>query len=570
MNIFRICGCSTEPSANTSREPTDPRIEPAAGEIESLRQLLLVIEELLSRLFGRKIYSRDEESLRIRALAADLIDRHFDGIVDQWTQAVLTIFGDRQRSQEGAARLREDLSNALIRLIAHMRSPDDLTTYVYLRKHCETGMLARAKPSEFNTVHIALKQVILPHVRSALDGPEMEAVRDAVVAAIDERRLMVSQFYMASREQQLRESEEKYRNSVDHAPDPMYEIEPFTWRILSANSAAKALHAAMPGEEQLVLEGRPITDLVPAEMRPYVTASMEMLLRHGSEQAADVPIGPRFFDINSAVITYGSKQFIQMILHDVTHRREMLESLLRAERLAATGTFAAGVAHEVNNPLASISSLVQSLLGGEQDQQRRTTLHTILAQITRISGTLKDLVNFARPATSQQRVVDINRMVAETLRVITFDKRFRGIKLEPVLDPDLGAAFADDNEIQQVILNLLYNAADATSAESGVIQIVTSNMPCPEGDCAPQIMVQIIDNGIGIPRENLERVFDPFFTTKPAGAGVGLGLSLCQRIILANKGTIRVDSEVGRGTGVTILLPAHEAVASAGAGAATA
>src|SRR6202035_817355 len=138
-------------------------------------------------------------------------------------------------------------------------------------------------------------------------------------------------------------------------------------------------------------------------------------------------IGRLFLEVNAAHITYDKKQFVQMILRDVTQRREMLDSLLKAERLAAAGTFAAGVAHEVNNPLASISSLVQSILSGESDSTRRTTLHTILSQITRISGTLKDLFNFARPSTTQRKAIDLNQLITETLRLAIYNKRFNGL-----------------------------------------------------------------------------------------------------------------------------------------------
>jgi two-component system NtrC family sensor kinase len=382
-----------------------------------------------------------------------------------------------------------------------------------------------------------------------------------VVAAIDERRLMVSQFYIEWRERLLRESEQKYRNTIDHAPDPMYEIEPHTWIVTGLNAAALRLHEmeAEKGEPKHQIIGNRLTDLVPEEQRESVVESLETVLRQGSAQTSEFPVGPFFFDVNSALITFGKKQFIQMILRDVTQRREMLDSLLKAERLAAAGTFAAGVAHEVNNPLASISSLVQSILSGETDTQRRTTLHTILSQITRISSTLKDLVNFARPTTAQRRPVDVNALIAETLRLITYNKRFSGIRVEPILAPDLRRAIADDNEIQQVLLNLLFNAADASPAEGSVIKVITENQRAGQGsDQSRRITIKVVDNGIGIPREHLERVFDPFFTTKPAGAGVGLGLSLCQRMILSNHGTIRVDSEVGRGTAVTITLQAPE------------
>jgi PAS domain S-box-containing protein len=548
------------------RQTNDAPIQATPEEVQAIRTQLAEIEQSLSRLWGETIWSRTPECIQIRADAADLIDRHFDGIVQQWGESIAYIVHGHSKFDEKGRP--DNMVNSLIRFVDHLRDPDDICTYIYLRRHCQEGMLARAKPSQFNVIHIALKQIILDHVKSTMSGPAMERVRDLMVAAIDERRLMVSQFYIESRERLMRESEEKYRNTVDHAPDPMYEIEPHTWKVLGLNAAALRLHQLEVEHEvdhsKMEIIGKTVPELVPEELRQSVIDSLETVLREGSAQTSEFPIGPFFFDVNSALITYGKKQFVQMILRDVTQRREMLDSLIKAERLAAAGTFAAGVAHEVNNPLASISSLVQSILTGEQDPERRTLMHTILSQITRISSTLKDLVNFARPTTAQRKQVDVNGLIAETLRLITYNKRFSGIRVEPILAPDLRRAFADDNEIQQVLLNLLFNAADAAPAEGAVIKVITENQrPGQANDKSRRVFIKVVDNGIGIPREHLERVFDPFFTTKPAGAGVGLGLSLCQRMILSNQGTIRVDSEVGRGTAVTITLAAAEEAARA-------
>ncbi len=371
---------------------------------------------------------------------------------------------------------------------------------------------------------------------------------------------MVSWFYIESRESALRASEEKYRNLINHAPDPMYEIDADTLVVLGANSAAERLHRKLPGEEQLPLIGRSIADFVPEEARETTIDHFREVVRNGAGQTMDLPLGSFFFDENSSLITYGNQRFIHMILRDVTHRREMMDELLKAERLAAAGTFAAGVAHEVNNPLASISSLVQSLLSGESDPTRRTTLHTILSQITRISGTLKDLFNFARPSTAQRKAVDLNQLITETLRLASYNKRFNGLNVEPVLAPDLNPVFADNNEIQQVVLNLLFNAADATQSAGGTIRVVTENYPPKNGDKQRHVVIRIIDNGVGIPKEHLKRVFDPFFTTKAAGSGVGLGLSMCQRIIMANGGMIKLESQVGKGTSVIIALPVMESM----------
>jgi len=198
---------------------------------------------------------------------------------------------------------------------------------------------------------------------------------------------------------------------------------------------------------------------------------------------------------------------------------------------------------------------------------RRQTLHTILSQITRISRTLKDLLNFARPAPGEHKPLNLNETITETLRLVAYNKRFARIRMEPALACDLVPVFADSNGIQQVLLNLVFNAADAIQHDNGLIRVTTEYQRTAQGDSG-RVRIRVSDNGVGIAPENLERVFEPFFTTKPAGAGAGLGLSLCQRIILNNRGTIGVDSTAGLGTTVTICLPAFadgadsEAIAS--------
>ncbi|MGH8011953.1 MAG: PAS domain-containing protein [Candidatus Binataceae bacterium] len=217
-------------------EPSDPAIEPTQGELDIIRGHLHVIEKMLAGLFG-PAYDGSADSLEARGKAAVLVDAHLEEVVESWSLAVEQTFG-RETTLH-----RPSMTNSLIRFIAHLRDPSDLRTYVHLRRHCQEGMLSRAKPSEFNIFHIALKQVTLNLARARMRGKRMEIVRDTVVAAIDERRLMVAQFYIESREHALRASEEKYRNSINHAPDPMYEIDPPTLMVKSANSAALDLHA---------------------------------------------------------------------------------------------------------------------------------------------------------------------------------------------------------------------------------------------------------------------------------------------------------------------------------------
>jgi signal transduction histidine kinase len=234
---------------------------------------------------------------------------------------------------------------------------------------------------------------------------------------------------------------------------------------------------------------------------------------------------------------------------DIERVRELNEHLIRAEKLAAAGTLAAGVAHEVNNPLASISSLIQILQSRNTDAETREQLRLISTQIERITQVLRDMMEFARSRPPQRAPLDINHVVEASLRLASFDKAFQGLGVTKRLEEDAPLILADANQLQQVFLNILLNARDAMPG-GGDLDIHTRYSVE-----AAEMIVEINDNGTGIAPEHVAHIFDPFFTTKPAGAGTGLGLAVSYRIVTAHGGRIEVAPNNGRGTTVRVRLP---------------
>lgn len=223
---------------------------------------------------------------------------------------------------------------------------------------------------------------------------------------------------------------------------------------------------------------------------------------------------------------------------DIARLKAINQMMVRNEKLATAGALATGVAHEVNNPLAAISSLVQSLLTRAEEEKQRETLRLILSQITRISGVLRDLMDFARPKAPELKPTDLNQVILKSLELARFDKRFKQLTVSTSLAGDLPPLQLDADRMQQVFLNLLLNARDAIDehASAGQISITTSR-------ANGEVRAEIGDNGSGIPPENLERIFDPFFSTKPKGQGTGLGLAVSHSIVTAHGGRISVASQ---------------------------
>jgi len=246
---------------------------------------------------------------------------------------------------------------------------------------------------------------------------------------------------------------------------------------------------------------------------------------------------------------------------DIEQLRQLNAQLIQTEKLAAVGTLAAGVAHEVNNPLASISSLIQILQTRSTDEETKEMLRLISTQITRITNVTKDMMEFARTRQPARAALDINKTIEQSIRLASFDKAFQKLNLKTELDSHLPHINADANQLQQVFLNLLLNARDAMP-EGGDLWVKTNYDK-------NEIEIEIADTGTGITSEHRAHIFDPFFTTKPTGKGTGLGLAVCYGIITAHGGRIEVNPNNRQGTvfkivlaGSAGILPANEPKAS--------
>ena len=278
-------------------------------------------------------------------------------------------------------------------------------------------------------------------------------------------------------------------------------------------------------------------------------------LRELTEMAFDVARGnygavmPLTSNDELGVLASSFNTMSRKMFEDITRLKEINQMMIRTEKLATAGALATSIAHEVNNPLASISSLVQSLLARDRDQSDRETLRLILTQITRISGVLRDLMDFARPRAPEPKLTDLNQVILKSLELASYDKRFKRLTVRTELEPSLPLLPLDSDRMQQVLLNLLLNARDAICErpDSGRIVVSTSLFE-------DEVRAEITDNGIGIPPENLLQIFDPFFTTKTRGEGTGMGLAVCHSIIAAHGGQIKATSGE-RGTVFTVAFP---------------
>jgi signal transduction histidine kinase len=241
--------------------------------------------------------------------------------------------------------------------------------------------------------------------------------------------------------------------------------------------------------------------------------------------------------------------------------KAMSQQLWQAAKLATMGELAASIAHELNNPLTTISLRVESLLAQTLlSDPRRRVLEVVEQEVDRMGSLIANLLQFSRRSTKQITTLDLREEIAKTLELIHYHLRNHHIQVVQEIAPDIPKTNADRQQLQQVFLNLFTNASDAMP-QGGTLTICAKvkdtphNAPEDNPIGAPQkLLVEITDTGTGISSENLSKVGEPFFTTKPEGKGTGLGLAICRRIIQEYEGTLHITSEIGKGTTVRIEL----------------
>jgi PAS domain S-box-containing protein len=345
------------------------------------------------------------------------------------------------------------------------------------------------------------------------------------------------------------------------------------------------------GRSKEDLIGKSLLTLFPNDFRPYEGIPIDVILQKSlagrSFEIRDYQITglqetPLYLTMFfSPLLIDGRSRGILITSNDVSKRVELEEALkqytveledkvdkgtatakqleqqvMHSEKLAALGRLAAGVAHEIGNPLTSISTFAQLLREMATDEFTQNSLDIINNHIQRITEIVRQMSTFSRAASTNVKYTQLNEVLQSTLDLMRLDKRMKHtIDITVNIDPALPQTMIDEGQAAQVFINIILNALDAMP-DGGHLQISTSQGK--DDQDRDSIQVSFADTGSGIPQNELVKIFDPFYTTKEIGKGTGLGLSVSYNIIKRFKGDITVDSEVNRGTVFTIIIPIEQ------------
>jgi len=348
---------------------------------------------------------------------------------------------------------------------------------------------------------------------------------------------------------------------IDSLPVGLYVIDR-EYRVQAWNRKRETGMQGISREEAL---GRTIFEVLHRQPAELLRREFDEVLRTGRLQQYTLESRAtgevRTYRITKIPMRLGDAGITHVITigEDITDWREAHDRFAQTEKLAAIGQLAAGVMHEINNPLATIAACGESLAlrlddlrvsGVELTPQYDEYLTIIDKEVQRCKRIIEGLLEFSRSAPRAKMAVSLNAVIEQTLFLLKHHARFKRAPIELLLDPDLPLLNANTEQMVQVFMALLLNAADATADDSPLVIRTRAGIAPTE-----RVMAEVIDKGHGIPRSEMGKIFEPFYTTKPPGRGTGLGLSICYGIVSDHGGRIEVDSTLGAGSTFRMLFP---------------
>ncbi|GAB4147637.1 MAG: hypothetical protein Fur0037_15860 [Planctomycetota bacterium] len=366
---------------------------------------------------------------------------------------------------------------------------------------------------------------------------EAEQVRQRATAVAEEQWARMQAIVATATEGIITIDQEGRIDTFNHAAENLF-----------GYTAAEAL-----GKNVSILMPPPHRDEHDGYIRRYIRTGERRIIGIGREVTGLRKDGTTFpIDLSVGEGFYAGKRFFTAIIRDLTDRKEMQAKLSQAERLAAVGELAAGVAHEVNNPINIIINSAQLLKDGDDSSDHSAA---IIEEGERIADIVRDLLQFARDDQDRPQSTSIPEVIERTMRLMGENLKRHGIRFELRLPAQMPQVRARPQQLQQVLLNLLINAKDALVQdplrEPKVITVSAEPMEAQ----GPGVVLAVRDNGPGIPPDLGNRIFEPFVTTKRAKGGTGLGLSISKSIVEGYGGTIEVSSTPGQHTEFRVWLP---------------
>jgi two-component system NtrC family sensor kinase len=414
-------------------------------------------------------------------------------------------------------------------------------------------------PLNHEEAHVGMLEV-----RADPDATQLEilAVVANLVAPFLASQALSADFAVevAAQSRQIEEQRRLTSLIIDSLPLGLYVVDR-DYRIQIWN---RQREMGAPGLRRDEVVGRQVFDVLTRQPAHALRADLDRVFETGEIQQAELEVTlggeMRTFQLSKIPMRLEGDEISHVITigEDVTDSRRIQGQIMQSEKLAAIGQLAAGVMHEINNPLATISVSVAAISGrlaGLRDSEKAAVeeyLELIDKEVDRCSRIVDGLLDFSRPKGKTKGKVVLNALVDETLFLLKHHQRFKRLTVARELDMSLPATMGNAEQLTQVLMALMLNAVDAMD-DRGKLTVRTARNPAR----ADEVVVEIEDNGIGIPRSEQSKIFEPFYTTKPPGRGTGLGLSICYGIVEDHRGRIEVDSHPGRGSIFRVFLPVH-------------